>query len=309
MNMLTKKYVPALFEMLDIQEMLPTMPEVVEPLDVIGVVSEAASEKTGIPAGVKVIGGCLDCCAASAGTDFYRCGEGCSVVGTAMINEVCQSADQINPKDLRGLLLYHVAPERYIKIMNTAGGTSCADFVRRLIAPEISFDEMFAELEKIPIGSNGLIYHPYLNGERAPFKNPNASGAFLGLRSHHTRYDMLRAAYEGVAMMFVDCFRAVNDVSVVYLSGGATRSAFVCQMFCDALGIPVRRQTAGELGTLGIVKMIKVGTGEAKGFDELTIDSYVDYTPDPQRHEQYKKLYEAFIKTRESVSPHWGVDY
>ena len=309
MNMKTLEYVPELFEILDIAEMLETMPDVVEPMDIIGEVNEAASKQTGIPKGVKVIAGCLDCCAASAGSDFYREGEGCSVIGTSMINEICQTIETINPDDLRGLLLYHVAPEKYIKIMNTAGGSSCADFVRKMVAPEMPFEALFEALEKVPIGSNGLIYHPYIFGERAPFKDPNASGAFLGLRNYHTKFDMMRAAYEGIALMFVDCFRAVNDVSVVYLSGGATRSPFVCQLFCDALGRPVRRQTADELGTLGIIKMIKIALGEAQSFDELLIDSYVDYTPDMEKHEKYKALYESFIATRESLRPHWGHSY
>lgn len=306
MNMMTLSYVPAFFELLGIEEMLPTMPEAVAPMEIIGHVTEAASAQSGIPVGTPVVAGCLDCCATSVGTDFYRAGEGCSIIGTSMINEVCQTRETVNPADLRGLLLYHPAPGRYIKIMNTAGGASCVDFVRKLLAPDMPFDALFAELEQVPIGSHGVIFHPYVYGERAPFKEPDAAGAFLGLRSYHTRYDMLRAAYEGLAMMFVDCFRALGSVSTVYLSGGATKSPFVCQLLCDALGIPVRRQTAKELGALGVAKMLAVALGHAASFDEMIGDSYVDYTPDRARHAQYEQLYRSFIATRDSVAPHWG---
>ena len=72
-----------------------------------------------------------------------------------------------------------------------------------------------------------------------------------------------------------------------------------------AIGKPVKRQTIDELGTLGIVKMIKVGLGEVTGFEDLTIDSYVEYTPDPKRHEDYTALYERFIATRDSLAPYW----
>lgn len=306
MNMLTLQYVPAFFDLLGIPEMLSTMPEAVSPLAIIGTVSREASAATGIPAGVKVLAGCLDCTAASVGTDFTRAGEGCSIIGTSMINEICLTQEQIDPDDRRGLLLYHGVPEKYIKIMNTAGGASCADFVRKLLAPDMPFDALFDALAQVPIGSNGLIFHPYIYGERAPFKNPDASGAFLGLKSYNTRFDMLRAAYEGVAMMFVDCFQAVGGVHSVYLSGGATKSPFVCQLFCDAIGLPVRRQTAKELGTLGLVKMMKVALGETDSFDELVSDSYIDYTPDMDRHAQYQALYRRFVATRESVSAHWS---
>ena len=108
--------------------------------------------------------------------------------------------------------------------------------------------------------------------------------------------------------MFVDCYRAVNPVSVVYLSGGAAVSPFVCQLFCDTIGLPVKRQTIDELGTLGIVKMLKIGLGEAKSYDELTIDSYIDYVPDPERHAKYEKLYERFVATRDSLAPYWKQD-
>ena len=306
MNMMSLQYVPEFFDLLDIPEMLPTMPEAVSPLAIIGTVSREAAQATGFPEGVQVMAGCLDCTAASVGTDFTRAGEGCSIIGTSMINEICLTRESIDPDDRRGLLLYHGVPEKYIKIMNTAGGASCADFVRKLLAPAMSFADLFAELDKIPIGSNGLIFHPYIYGERAPFKNPDASGAFLGLKSYHSRFDMLRAAYEGVAMMFVDCFHAFGGVKSVYLSGGATKSPFVCQLFADAVGLPVRRQTTKELGTLGLVKMMKVALGEAVSFDELVSDSYIDYTPDMARHAQYQALYQHFIATRESVSAHWG---
>ena len=306
MNALTLKYVPELYDLLGIPEMLPTMPEAAASTDVIGEVSAEASEQTGIPRGAKVIAGCIDCCASAAGNDFFSSGEGCSIIGTSMINEICQSREQVDPDDLRGLLLYHVAPGRYIKMMSTAGGSSCADFVRKLVAPGDGFDTIFRELERIPVGSNGLLYHPYLYGERAPFKNPDASGAFLGLRSYHTKYDMLRAAYEGIAMVFVDCFRAVNGVDTVCLTGGATRSPFVCQLFCDAIGVPVKRQTAEEPGTLGIVKMIKVALGEAKSFDEVRQDSYTRYEPDMENHARLTALYDAFIATRDALAPYWG---
>ena len=306
MNMMTLQYVPEFFDMLDIPEMLPTMPEAVSPLTIIGTVSSKAAAASGIPEGVPVLAGCLDCTAASVGTDFTRAGEGCSIIGTSMINEICWTRDQVDPDDRRGLLLYHGVPGKYIKIMNTAGGASCADFVRKLLVPDMPFSELFDALEDVPIGSNGLIFHPYIYGERAPFKNPDASGSFLGLKNYHTRFDMLRAAYEGVAMMFVDCFRAVGGVQSVCLSGGATKSPFVCQLFCDAIGLPVRRQTAGELGTLGLVKMMKIALGEAQSFDELVSDSYIAYVPDMARHAQYEALYNRFVATRECVSKFWG---
>lgn len=305
LNVKKKEYIPELYRLLDIQEALATMPEPAEPMDVIGTISRRAMEECGLKEGIPVIAGCLDCCAVSVGTDFCTSDYACTIIGTSMINEIIQTIDQVDPTDLRGLLLYHVVPGTYIKIMNTAAGSSSTDVIKQMLCPEESFEELFARLEKIPIGSNGIVFHPYLFGERAPFKNPNAFGSFFGIRSHHTKYDLMRAAYEGLAMSFVDCYQGKSGFHTVYLSGGASISPFISQMFCDAIGLPVKRQNNEELGTLGIVKMLMKTLGYVNDFEELKCDSYVDFMPDKKRHEAYQKLYGKFVSLQSSIEKHW----
>lgn len=305
LNVKKKAYIPELYHLLDIPEALKTMPEIVEPMDVIGTVTRQAMEECGLKEGTPVIAGCLDCCAVSVGTDFCTSDYACTIIGTSMINEIIQTIDEIDPKDLRGLLLYHVVPGTYIKIMNTAAGSSSTDVIKNMLCPDESFEEMFEKLDRIPVGSNGVVFHPYLFGERAPFKNPYAFGSFFGIRSHHTKYDLMRAAYEGMAMSFVDCYQGKSGFHTVYLSGGASVSPFISQMFCDAIGLSVKRQNNDELGTLGIVKMLMKTLGYAKNFEELKSDSCVDFTPDMERHAEYQKLYERFVSLRSSIEGHW----
>ena len=78
-------------------------------------------------------------------------------------------------------------------------------------------------------------------------------------------------------------------------------------MLCDAIGIPVKRQTNDEIGTLGIIKMLMVTLGYAKNYDELRINSFTDYYPDVMRHIEYKKLYEKYISYREKMQSYWTV--
>lgn len=305
LNVKTKQYIPALYDLLDIPEALATMPEIVEPMDIIGTVTKEAEAQCGLAAGTPVMAGCLDCCAVSTGTDIFTSDRACTIIGTAMINEVVQTIDQVDPTDLRGLLLYHAAPGKYIKIMNTAGGSSSTDIIKNMLCPDEPFDELFEKLEAIPIGSNGVTFHPYLFGERAPFKNPLAFASFFGMRSHNTKYDLMRAAYEGLAMSFVDCYQGKSGFDTMYLSGGASVSPFICQMFCDAIGMNVKRQTIDELGTLGIAKMLMVTLGYAKRLEDLEIDSYISYTPNWDRHAQYQALYERFVSLRGSIETQW----
>jgi sugar (pentulose or hexulose) kinase len=305
MNMKNLAYIPELYRLLDIEEALVTMPQGVEPADIIGTVSPNAAEATGLPEGISVIAGSIDCCAVSAGTDFYGKGEGCAIIGTALINEVCIDKEGINPDDLRGHLLYHVVKGRYIKMMGTKSGTATVDYFKNLLCPDIDMKTLDAEVEKIPIGSNGLVMHPYIYGERAPFKNPFSFGSIFGIRSDHTRYELMRAAYEGIAMSFYDSYQNLPKIDMLYLTGGASRSPLVCQMYCDIIGLPAKRQTNSELGTLGIVKMLMVKLGFADSFGSLRSKTFIEYTPNMDRHEQYKALYQQFTAYRDSVEPYW----
>jgi sugar (pentulose or hexulose) kinase len=222
-----------------------------------------------------------------------------------MINEVSLGYDEINPDDLRGLLLYHVVEGRYIKIMNTAAASSSVDYIKNLVCPDVEYKELFDEILKLPIGSEGVLFHPYLFGERAPFKNPYAFASVFGMRSHHTKYHLMRAAYEGLAMMFFDCYNGVQDIDLVLLSGGPCASSFVCQMFADAIGKLTRKLVVDELGTLGIIKMLMVTLGYAKTYQELDKGEYIEYVPDPHRHKLYMELYQKFISLRKSIEPYW----
>lgn len=305
MNIKTLHYIPELYELLDIKEMLSTMPKPVQPYEIIGKITKEASAECGIPVGIPVIAGCLDCCASSVGANFYKKSQACSVVGTAMINEVSLGYDEINPEDLRGLLLYHVVKGRYIKIMNTASGSSSVDYLKKMICPDDDYDKLFSEISKLPIGSEGVLFHPYLFGERAPFKNPYAFASIFGMRSNHTKYHLMRAAYEGLAMMFFDCYIGIPDIDVILLSGGACTSPFVCQMFADIIGKPTRKLVVDELGTLGIIKMLMVTLGYAKSYQDLDIGEYIEYTPDPISRDMYMDLYQRFVSLRKSIEPFW----
>ncbi|MDR0585572.1 MAG: hypothetical protein LBG57_14655 [Treponema sp.] len=305
MNIKTLMFVPEVFDLLDIGESLATMPKAVESTAVIGTVTREAAEATELPEGVKVIAGCIDCCSVSAGTGFFNPGSACTIIGTALINEVCIGFDKIDQDDLRGLLLHHVVKGRYIKMMAAANGTSCIDYMKGLLCPDEDFKTLDAEVEKLPIGSGGLLFLPYLFGERAPFKNPYAFGAMLGIRSAHTRHEHIRAVYEGLVMAFLDSYQGKAGINTMYLSGGASKSKVICQMFCDAIGLPVKRQTNSELGALGIVKMLLVSLGFAENFESLDSDSFITYMPDMAHHEKYKRLYERFVSYRNSMQCHW----
>ena len=128
--------------------------------------------------------------------------------------------------------------------------------------------ELFYSLEnkisQMPVGCDGLVYHPYINpgGERAPFVKTSAAAQFFGLSFNHTRWHLLRAVYEGVALSLLDCFEKFPvSISQLMLCGGGAQSAFWCQIVSDAIGKPVHVPGGCELGALGTAVMAALATG------------------------------------------------
>jgi sugar (pentulose or hexulose) kinase len=190
-------------------------------------------------------------------------------------------------------------------MMGTKSGTSSIDFFKGLLCPGDDMKKLDAEIDRIPVGSSGIVIHPYLAGERAPFNSPYAFSSIMGMCSGHSRYEIMRAAYEGLAMSFLDSYKSLPAIEMLYLTGGASKSPIVCRMYCDVIGLPIKRQAAAELGTLGIAKMLAVTLGFADSFEKLGSNTFTEYEPDMKKHEQYLELYSKFVSYRNSMEKHW----
>ena len=300
------RYVPRLLELAGIGEAIDRLPPIVRSTDVIGEVTEAASERTAIPAGVKVIEGSVDVCAVAVGSDVTSSGRSCTIIGTTLCCEIALRKDQIDFSADSGLLVHHAVPHLYMRVMPTLSGASTMDYVKGLLFPDVSYPELEKQLEQLPIGSEGLLYHPYICGERAPIKNPFATAGFFGLTQNHSTLHMMRSVFEGLACSFYDCYQVLERrYKGIYLSGGASISPTVCQMFCDMIGLPCRRVDVKELGTLGMARILAVALGLQPSFEAFEDQKATQFEPDMQRHEQYVKLYELFKDLQGRMTDFW----
>jgi len=166
-------------------------------------------------------------------------------------------------------------------------------------------------LAQVPIGANGVMYHPYLlaGGERAPFIDPNARASFTGISAKHTISDLLRACYEGVAFAMLDCYKHMPiDVEQITVCGGGAKSDVWCQMFADAVGRKVVTVKGEELGAKGAVINNAVAQGiftdYYQGIKE-TVSVKKTYTCNLDNHRQYLKYYELYKKTYEVLMETW----
>ena len=302
-DIFTKDYVEELFDRLDIPEMKVVLPPLYPSTHVLGSVTERAHKETGLPVGVPVVTGCIDVAAVALGVGMRNAGDGCCILGTTLCCEMLLDAAQVDVLDTNGSALCSVLPGKYNRVMAANSGTASIDWVRSLLCPELGYAEIDQAISKVPAGSNGVLFHPYLYGERAPFRDPSACGGFYGLRADHTRMDLLRAAHEGMALSLRDCFENLpRSEGPLYLSGGGAQSDFTCQLVADTLNKTVLRPNRRELGIEGIVKTARMALENA--IPEDACNECTSFLPDAGTHRLMDKLYSEFVGLRKQA-PYW----
>jgi xylulokinase len=239
-----------------------------------GSISKKAAEKTGLAAGTPVAGGAGDQAAGAVGNGIVKEGIISSTIGTSGVVFAHTDKPII---DMQGRVhtFCHAVPNAWhIMGVTQAAGLSLRWFRDNFCASEMEtakyvecdpFILMDKEAALVPVGSNGIVYLPYLMGERTPHLDPNARGVFFGLSNIHTRRDMLRAVMEGVAFSLKDCMEIIKDTGIianeVRASGGGGRSTLWRQMQADLFGCAVNTVNSSEGPALGVALLAGVGTG------------------------------------------------
>ena len=302
-NIFNKDYVEELFDRLGIPEMKAALPKLYPSTHVLGCVTEQAHYETGLPVGLPVVMGCIDVAAVALGVGMHNAGDGCCILGTTLCCEMLLDAEQVDVSDTNGSALCSVLPGKYNRVMAANSGTASIDWARNLLSPELGYAEIGELISKVPAGSNGVLFHPYLYGERAPFRDPCACGGFYGLRADHTRMDLLRAAHEGMALSLRDCFENLpHSEGPLYLSGGGAQSDFICQLVADTLNKTVLRPNRKELGIHGIIKAARMALETCPPEDAC--GECASFLPDAGTHRTMDKLYNEFTDLRKQA-PYW----
>jgi xylulokinase len=147
----------------------------------------------------------------------------------------------------------------------TNGAGLSLRWFRDTFAPGATYDDLTAEASLIPAGSDGLLWAPYLFGERTPHLDPEARAAFVGLTASHTRAHCVRAVMEGVAFSLRDTFSLFSELAIpvarIRLGGGGARGPLWRQIQADVYGQPVELLAAEEGGAFGAALLAGVGVG------------------------------------------------
>lgn len=225
---------------------LSTLPPVVQPTTVVGAVTAAAARECGLRPGTPVVCGTSDTSAESFGAGSDRAGAGVVKLATAGTVSIVGEQPRVHPT----LINYPFAvPGLWYTITGTNGCASAHRWLRdRFFMREgdhgaTVFAEMDALAAAAPLGAEGLLFHPYLQGERAPYWDPLLRADFVGMTMRHDRGHFVRALYEGIAFSLRDVlgqFQAQGlDMSEARIVGGGSRSALWRQIVADVLGVRI----------------------------------------------------------------------
>ncbi|MBK8047565.1 MAG: carbohydrate kinase [Anaerolineales bacterium] len=268
-----RAYDERVFQLLGIEGWRHAVPPAPPSAKQIGELLPSVARLLGLKPGTPVLAGPFDVAASALGAGAVTPGDACSVLGTASVHQIVVDMPVMEPADI-GYNMCHAPADCYMRLLPAMTCTPNLQwFVDQAFAPELAaartggtniWDHLEAIAGRMPLGANGVMYHPYLDpaGERAPIFAPHARAQFTGLSAHHTREDMLRAVYEGVALSVLDCYRWMSvPVTLLRLAGGGARSPLWGQMLADALGCPVEVAEGTEYGARGAVINAGVAIG------------------------------------------------
>lgn len=241
------------------------LPPVYEGPQITGVVDQQAAEATGLVAGTPVVGGGGDQAAQAVGVGAVRPGIIALTLGTSGVVFATTQSPLVEPEG-RLHAFCHAVPGRwhFMGVMLSAAGS--LQWYRDTLAPGVAFDDLVTEAEAIPAGSEGLLFLPYLTGERTPYPDPLARGAWVGLTVRHRRAHLTRAVLEGVAFGIKDSFTLIQEAGLgsidqVRVSGGGARSSLWRQIMADVLGVDLVTVNTTEGAAYGAALLAAVGAG------------------------------------------------
>ena len=239
------------------------MPPTFEGPDVTGVVTEEAAALTGLRPGTPVMAGGGDQAANGVGVGAVAPGVVAMSVGTSGV--VFASADRPVVEPAGRLHAFcHAVPGMWhlMGVMLSAAGSY--KWFKEAFAPDLTYDELNDAAAVVPAGSEGLVFLPYLTGERTPHPDPLARGAFIGLTVRHGLGHMARAVMEGVAFGLrdsVELMAAEMELGEVRVSGGGASSDLWLRIIADVIGLPVRVVGTAESAAHGAAMLAAVGAG------------------------------------------------
>ena len=290
------------------------LPPTYEGPEITGRVSAEAASVTGLRAGTPVVAGGGDQAAQAVGVGAVQPGVTALTLGTSGVVFATTGEPLIEPEG-RLHAFCHAVPGRWhlMGVMLSAAGS--LQWYHDTLAPEVSFDALLAEAEAAPAGSAGLLFLPYLTGERTPYPDPLARGAWVGLTARHTRAHLTRAVLEGVAFGVRDMLEllrsaGLGDIGELRISGGGARGALWRRILASALECELVSAPTTEGAAFGAALLAGVGAGVWPDVDTAVATTLAPQEaapartlPNPNDVATYARLYPLYRALYPTLKP------
>jgi xylulokinase len=282
------------------------LPACYESPEVSSRLSRGAAAELGLPAGTPIVGGAGDQAAGAVGNGIVRSGVISATIGTSGVVFAFSDRAAADPQG-RLHMFCHAVPGKWhlMGVVLCAGGSlqwyrnNLAD-AEKVRAQELGidpYDLLCEEASQAPPGCEGLIFLPYLTGERTPHANPNARGAFVGLTPRHGKSAVIRSIMEGATYAMKDSLEIIRsmgiEVNQIRLSGGGARSEFWRRLQADVYGQPVCTINATEGAAYGVALLAGVGTSVWSSVEEAC-DKCISVTSTYAVNEADRRVYSEF---------------
>lgn len=281
------------------------LPPIIAPTDWAGKVTEQAAKETGLTAGTPVICGTTDTVLEIFAAGAVR--EGQKTVKLATAGRICV----ISPKACPSIHLVNYAHLKEGLWYPGTATRTCATSYRWY---RDTFGENYKELDAAaataPVGADGLIFHPYLNGELTPYADPYLKGSFTGVTANHTKAHFSRAVMEGVAFSLLDCQLTLDELELrqekeAKVLGGGAKSALWRKIVTDMLGITLHVPENSD-SSFGGAMLAGIAAGFYRDCDDAVniCCRVVGSTyPDVDNHEAYMRQFKIYKKVHDALAP------
>ncbi|ANB58195.1 xylulokinase [Anoxybacillus sp. B7M1] len=285
-------------ELLDIDERL--CPPLVESTSYVGTLLSDIAEQIGLSANVKVFAGGADNACGAIGAGILSEGTTMCSIGTS---GVVLAYEQTATKDFAGKVHYfnHAKPNSYYIMGVTLAAGYSFDWLKRTFMPEISFSEVIHQAAESPIGANGLLFTPYLVGERTPHADAHIRASFIGIDASHTKWDFARAVMEGIIFSLNESVEIIKRSgkkmkSIVSIGGGAKSHEWL-QIQANIFHTPIEKLKNEQGPGLGAAMIAACGCGWFESLEECAATfKQVEQLVEPQEDEaqRYQELFHVY---------------
>ena len=300
------------------------LPEEIFPLcyessEISGRITASVSKQTGLPEGLAVVGGGGDAVVQTTGMGLIKPGVVGTIIGTSGIVAMGLNEYHPNPEGLLQVFCNNTPGAWHaMGVTLNAGGTyrwfrdalGEAEAQKALQTGEDVYTLMDRAAAQVKPGSKGLIFLPYLIGERCPYTDPAARGAFIGLGLHHGKAEVIRSILEGVVFSLLDVYALIrtmdNSITEIRTSGGGSLSPLWRQIQADVFQSPVITVSgSGEGGAYGAALVAGAGVGVWSSVDEAigVLKKETETNPNPENRLIYEDIYGIYHSLYSALKP------